>query len=74
MRRVMSERRIATIRLGRRIKISKATLDAFIEDSTRPANGNAAPGLVSLSTKARTKARKKRRASLPERTRGAGPC
>jgi len=69
MRRVTTERRIATVKLGRRLKISKATLDDFVASNTRPANGSAAPpGLVSLGAKARSK----RPQALSDRTRGAG--
>jgi len=67
MRRVFAERRIATTKLGRRVKVSKATLDDFVASNTRPANGSAVPpGLVSLSAQARSK----RSQSAPARTRG----
>ncbi len=72
MCRVMAERRIDTVKLGRRVKISKAALDDFIAASTRPAHGSAVPpGLVSISTKARSSS-KRRPQSLPERRRGSG--
>jgi len=67
MRRVMTEHRVATVNLGRRVKVSKATLDDFVASNTRPANGSAAPGLVSLSPRARSK----RPESHRERTTGA---
>lgn len=69
MRRVMAERRLPTVKLGRRIKITKAALDDFLEANTRPANGSAAPpGLVSVGAKARSK----RPESHRDRTTGAG--
>jgi len=68
-RRVVAERRIETVKLGRRVKITKAALDDFIEASTRPANGSAVPpGLVSISTKARSSS--KRSQSAPARAKG----
>lgn len=71
MTRVMAERRLPTVKLGRRVKISKASLDGFIEASTRPANGSAVPpGLVSLSAKTRSSS--KRPVSRSDGTRGAG--
>ncbi len=67
MRRVMAERRLPTVKLGRRVKISKASLDGFIEASTRPANGSATPPGLAASPRG-----SKRPESLPARTRGQG--
>jgi excisionase family DNA binding protein len=66
MCRVMSERRLPTVKLGRRIKISKASLDDFISASTRPANGSAVPPGLATSAKAGSK----RPQALSDRAKG----
>ena len=71
MRRVTTERRIATVKLGRRVKVSKATLDDFVASNTRPANGSATPPGLAASPRARSSS-KRRPESLPERTKCAG--
>jgi len=68
VRRAFSERTVPTIKVGRSVFVRRADLDALIESGYRPANGSAAPGLVSVSPRARSK----RPQALSDRTRGAG--